>query len=57
MKVILKRDFILGAERVSASSDPVDIPDGTVLPRDAVVVEPAKRGRPRKAESENFIGD
>jgi len=57
MKVILKRDFILGAERVSASSDPVDIPDGTVLPRDAVVVEPAKRGRPRKAESEKFIGD
>ena len=56
MKVILKRDFIIPEyPRFKGGVDPVDVPDGITLPRDAVIVEeviedekPVRKGRPRK---------
>ena len=52
MKGLLKRDFIIPEfPRVRGGVDLVEIPDGTALPRDAIIVEDAKsgkRGRPRK---------
>jgi len=52
MQVLLKRDFITAEDRFRASANPVEIPDGTDLPRDAEVIDenakPARKGRPRK---------
>ena len=52
MQVLLKRDFVTAEDRFRASANPVEIPDGTKLPRDAEVIDekakPARRGRPRK---------
>ncbi len=52
MQVLLKRDFITAEDRFRASANPVEIPDGMVLPRDAEVIDdkakPARKGRPRK---------
>lgn len=56
MKVILKRDFIIPEyPRFKGGVDPVELPDGITLPRDAVIVEeviedekPVRKGRPRK---------
>ena len=57
MKVILKRDFIIPEfPRVKGGVEPVEIPAGTLLPADAVVVEetkkPVRKGRPRKVKRE-----
>ena len=56
MKVILKRDFIIPEyPRFKGGVDPVELPDGITLPRDAVIVEeviedekPVRKGQPRK---------
>ena len=57
MKVILKRDFIIPElPRFKGGVEPVEIPAGTLLPADAVVVEetkkPVRKGRPRKVKRE-----
>lgn len=58
MKVILKRDFIVPEfPRFKGGVEPVEIPAGTLLPQDAVVVEEdkparAKKGRPRKVKED-----
>ena len=57
MKVILKRDFIVPEfPRFKGGVEPVEIPAGTLLPADAVVVEetkkPVRKGRPRKVKRE-----
>ena len=56
MKIILKRDFIIPEyPRFKGGVDPVELPDGITLPRDAVIVEeviedekPVRKGQPRK---------